>query len=151
MKKLIKTFFDEKFIKFIIVGVINTLVGTGIMFALYHLVGLKKLDNGSIKDLGYWISSAANYILTSILSYFLNKYFTFKNTEKGVKPLLRFALTIAVCYVVAYALAKPLTIKILAGTTIADDMQKTIAMLVGMVLFTGLNYLGQRFFSFKAK
>lgn len=51
---------DGKLLKFIIVGVINTLVGSAIMFGLYNFAGCS-----------YWISSAANYILTSILSFFL--------------------------------------------------------------------------------
>lgn len=69
MEKL-KKLFDEKLLKFILVGVVNTLVGMAIMFGLYNLA-----------HCSYWVSSAANYILTSILSYFLNKYFTFQNRE----------------------------------------------------------------------
>ena len=67
MKEFLKKFFDEKFFKFIIVGVINTLVGMGIMFGLYNLANLKALDSGYLfDDMGYWISSAANYIIASI-------------------------------------------------------------------------------------
>lgn len=62
---------DKTTIKFLVVGVVNTLVGTGIMFFLYNVV-----------HLNYWISSAANYIMGSIVSYFLNKYFTFQNKER---------------------------------------------------------------------
>ena len=64
----IKSLIDAKLLRFIIVGLINTAVGTAIMFGLYNLAGAS-----------YWASSAANYILTSILSFFLNKYFTFRN------------------------------------------------------------------------
>ncbi len=152
MKTFLKKFFDEKFFKFVLVGIINTLVGMGIMFGLYNLANLKALDNGYLfQDMGYWISSAANYILTSILSYFLNKHFTFKNTEKGGKPLLRFALNIAVCYLLAYGIAKPVTVFILGGTSLSQSLQTNIAMLVGSVFFVGFNYIGQRFFAFKEK
>ena len=151
MKAFLKKFFDEKFFKFVLVGIVNTLVGMGIMFGLYHLCGLKRLDGGSMGDLGYWISSASNYILTSILSYFLNKHFTFKNREKGAGPVLRFIINIAVCYIIAYALAKPLAVYLLAGTSLATDIQNTVAMLFGMCLFVALNYIGQRFFSFRTK
>ena len=72
--KQLKNLFDEKLLKFILVGVVNTLVGMAIMFGLYNLA-----------HCSYWVSSAANYILTSILSYFLNKYFTFKNKERSWK------------------------------------------------------------------
>ena len=137
MKKLL-ALFDVKMWKFLLVGVVNTLVGTAIMFGLYNLA-----------HCGYWFSSAANYVLTSILSYFLNKYFTFKNTETGWRPVLRFALNIAVCYLLAYGIAEPLMRWALSAATPA--LRDNAAMLTGMVLFTGFNYLGQRLFAFRHK
>ncbi len=132
----ISAFIDGKLLKFIIVGVINTLVGMAIMLGLYNWAGCS-----------YWFSSAANYILTSILSYFLNKYFTFQNREKSLGQVIRFILNIAICYLVAYGIAKPLTFAVLDG--LGEQLQTNIAMLVGMCLFTGLNYIGQRMFAFK--
>lgn len=134
MKKL----FDQKLLKFLLVGVVNTLVGTAIMFGLYNLA-----------HCSYWVSSAANYILTSILSFFLNKYFTFQNQERSAAQVWRFALNIAVCYGLAYGIAKPLCLRLLNNATIS--VRDNVSMLVGMCLFTGLNYLGQRFFAFRAK
>ncbi len=137
MKKLL-SLMDAKLWKFLLVGVINTLVGTAIMFGLYNLA-----------HVGYWLSSAANYILTSILSYFLNKYFTFRNTEKGWKPIFRFAVNIAVCYLLAYGIAEPLMRWALSGAS--DTLRENAAMFTGMCLFTGFNYLGQRLFAFRAE
>ena len=134
----ISAFIDRKLLKFIIVGVINTLVGMAIMLGLYNWAGCS-----------YWFSSAANYILTSILSYFLNKYFTFQNREKSLGQVIRFILNIAICYLVAYGIAKPLTFAVLDG--MGEQLQTNIAMLVGMCLFTGLNYIGQRMFAFKER
>ena len=130
------TLFDVKFWKFILVGIINTIVGTSIMFGLYNLVGLS-----------YWVSSASNYILTSILSYFLNKYFTFQQKGASLKSLVKFSINIGICYLVAYGVAKPLTIFMLMNAS--HKVQENVAMFVGMVFFTALNYLGQRFFAFK--
>ena len=135
MKKLL-SLFDAKLLRFLIVGVINTLVVSAIMFGLYNLAGCS-----------YWASSAANYILTSILSFFLNKYFTFKNKEQSFSQVLRFVVNIAVCYLAAYGVAKPLCRLILAGASVT--VRDNVSMLVGMVIFTGLNYLGQRFFAFR--
>lgn len=126
----------DKLFRFIIVGIINTVVGTTIMFGLYNIFGCS-----------YWLSSAMNYTLTSILSFFLNKYFTFQNTERSIKQVLRFALNIAVCYLLAYGIAKPLVLIALSNTN--ERFQNNVAMLVGMCLFTGFNFLGQRFFAFK--
>lgn len=129
---------DRRLAKFLLVGVINTLVGTAIMFGLYNLA-----------HCSYWVSSAANYILTSILSFFLNKYFTFGSREKSVREVVRFAVNIAVCYLLAYGMAKPLCIAVLAGAS--SVVRDNVSMLVGMSLFTGFNYLGQRFFAFRVK
>ena len=135
MKKFL-SLFDAKLLRFLIVGVINTLVGMAIMFGLYNLAGCT-----------YWVSSAANYILTSILSFFLNKYFTFKNKEQSLSQVLRFVINIAVCYLAAYGIAKPLCLRLMANASVS--LRDNVSMLVGMVLFTGLNYLGQRLFAFR--
>ena len=72
---------NKVFIRFIIVGIANTVFGTAIMFLAYNLL-----------HLSYWISSAANYFFGSILSYFLNKYYTFGSKNKSWKEVIRFIL-----------------------------------------------------------
>ena len=136
MKRL-RTLIDAKLWKFLLVGVVNTLAGMDIMFGLYNVAGCS-----------YWVSSAANYVLTSILSFFLNKHFTFQSRERGAGQAVRFAANIAVCYLIAYGIAKPLCLRLLSGAAVST--RDNAAMLVGMVLFTGLNYLGQRFFAFRS-
>lgn len=39
MKEKLRMLFDEKLWKFLLVGVLNTLVGNGLMFLLYNLAG----------------------------------------------------------------------------------------------------------------
>ena len=133
-----KKFFDPSMLRFLLVGVVNTLVGAGIMFLLYNLAGCS-----------YWLSSAANYIVGGVVSYFLNKYYTFKNTERSWKQVLRFALNVAACWLLAYGIAKPLALRLLAGFD--EKLQTNATMLAGLCLYTALNYLGQRFFAFRAK
>ena len=118
------------------VGIVNTIFGTTIMFVAYNVF-----------NFSYWISSAANYILGSILSYFLNKYFTFQNKSKNIKTIFKFIMNISVCYLIAYGLAKP-GVKLLLSDA-SKSVQENGAMLVGMGLFVILNYCGQRFFAFR--
>lgn len=127
---------DKTTIKFLLVGVINTIVGTSIMFLLYN-----------VGHMNYWVSSAANYIVGSIVSFFLNKYFTFQNKEKSVQQIVRFVVNISVCYLLAYGIARPLIRAILSFAE--KTVQDNVAMLAGMCLFVGFNYLGQRFLVFK--
>ena len=132
MKKMI----DKTMYRFIIVGLINTLVGAGVMFLLYNCFGT-----------GYWIASAANYIVGSIVSYFLNKYYTFNKKGRSLKELLLFTANIIVCYFIAYGASKPLIYSLLTG--VGESIQDNVAMFVGMCLFVILNYIGQRFVVFK--
>ena len=65
--QFIKIFYDKTFLKFIIAGIINTIAGAGVMFALYNLF-----------HCSYWVSSIMNYVVGSVVSFFLNKYWTLK-------------------------------------------------------------------------
>ena len=127
---------DKTVYRFIIVGVLNTIVGTAIMFIFYNVF-----------HFDYWISSAANYFFGSILSYFLNKYYTFSYRKKEWKSAIRFIVNIVVCYFIAYGIAKPTMSWLLSGATKA--VQENIAMVFGMGLFVVLNYFGQRFYTFR--
>jgi putative flippase GtrA len=132
----INILFDSKLLKFIIVGVINTIVGSAIMFLLYNAA-----------HFSYWFSSAANYCFTSILSFFLNKYFTFNVRQWTVFMVIAFIINIVLCYFIAYGLAKPVMSYFFQNSS--QKIQGNIALFTGMCLFTGLNYLGQRFVVFK--
>lgn len=131
----IKHFFDVTFLKYVIVGIVNTVFGAGIMFVFYNVF-----------HLSYWISSASNYFFGSILSYFLNRFFTFRDGQNTIKTLPRFIINISICYLLAYGIAKPTVAFVLS--TLSRHSQENIAMVVGMCLFVGLNYIGQRFFVF---
>ena len=126
---------DRTLLKFIVVGVVNTLFGSAIMFAMYNLL-----------HCSYWVSSAANYVCGSILSFFLNKHFTFQNQSKSPAVVIKFIINIVVCYLLAYGIAKPAVRFLLEGSS--RNMQENLSMLAGMVLFVGFNYIGQRFFAF---
>lgn len=135
---MVKNIFGKQAFKFVLVGVLNTIVGALIMFGMYNFF-----------HFSYWISSITNYVLTSILSFFLNKYFTFQNREKSFIQILKFAFNILICYGVAYGIAKPLTMHILLNQSVT--IKENVSMLVGMCLFTALNFLGQKYFAFHKK
>ena len=137
MNKIL-SLFDIKMWKFLLVGVLNTLVGDGLSFLLIN-----------VTDMNLWLATAMPTALASVMSYFLNKHFTFKNTEKGWKPVLRFALNIAACYLLAYGIGIPAMQWLLADASPA--LRDNVTKLTGMCLFVGFNYLGQRFFAFREK
>lgn len=133
-----KSLFDIKLLKFLLVGVINTIVGSGLMFLLYNCFNVP-----------YWPSSACNYVAGGICSYFLNKYFTFKNHSKSKREVVYFILTILVCYFISYVSAKKLIYIIFEEYS--EKFKGNLSLILGMCLYTGLNYLGQRFIVFKER
>ena len=148
----IKSLFDIKMWKFLLVGVLNTLVGQGLSFLLLNVIEWEAFGAGTVSYFGttewdVFLCSGISTILASIMSYFLNRYFTFqyKGTDKTV--IIRFAVNIAVCYGLAYGIAVP-AVKLLLSN-LSRDFRTNFAMVVGMCLFVGFNYLGQRFFTFR--
>lgn len=129
---------DIKLLKFLLVGVINTIVGAGIMFLLYNLC-----------HCNYWVSSACNYIAGGICSFFLNKYFTFQNKERNLRQIIEFILLLVICYLISYILAKFLIYYIFSHFD--EKIKDNIAMLTGEVLYFVINYIGQRLVVFKNK
>ena len=127
---------DKVLLKFILVGVFNTLFGTGIMFILYNVFGLS-----------YWISSAANYVFGSVLSFFLNKYWTFNVRKWSFYMIIAFAANIVISYFLAYKIARTALHYILAGHS--QNLKDNAAMAAGICIFTGLNYIGQRYIVFR--
>lgn len=144
MKEKFLSLFDAKLWKFILVGLLNTLVGNGLSFLLLNLVGWQALG---LERWNVEISAGISTVIASIMSYFLNRYFTFRYQGGHVKVILRFALNIALCYLLAYGIGQRVVAWMLSG--MGDRMRDNLAMVAGMCLFVGFNYLGQRFFAFK--
>lgn len=134
----IQKLIDPTMFRFLISGVLNTMVGCGTMFLLYNLA-----------ECSYWFSSAANYIVGSVFGFFLNKHFTFQNHERNYKQAVKFVVNVAVCYFVAYGAAKPIMLHILAGQAV--KIQENLSLFVGMCFYVILSYCGQRFFVFNSK
>ena len=124
--------------RFIMVGIMNTLIGMAAMFIAYNIF-----------HLGYWISSAMDYIIGSIFSYFANKYFTFKSDRKSAAEVVRFVINILICYLLAYGIAKPVVSAVLENVDISVSFLEQLSMLFGMCIFVVLNYIGQIFFVFR--
>lgn len=126
---------NNSFLRFVLVGVCNTLLSLVLMFLL--------------EGLGYWPSTAIAYVAGAALSFFLNRSFTFHSEEDFWRSVGKFIVNVAVCYVIAYALAQPLVSWLLGGAAISYVWRERIAKVVGMGLYTLLNYFGQRFFAFR--
>jgi putative flippase GtrA len=131
------SFFDASIPKFLLVGMGNTILSAIIMLAL--------------EDLGYWPSTAIAYLIGAVMSFFLNRKFTFQSDMKIRRSAVRFALNVAVCYILAYVIAQPLGRAILGTIGVEGAWMERLTKLGGIGIYTVLNYLGQRFFAFREK
>lgn len=130
---------QHSFVRFLMVGVINTIVGLSAMYFLLH--GL---------SLSYWASTFIGNIIGAIVSYFLNRTFTFKSSNAVGKSMVRFAAVILVCYFLSYYLGEKLALAILHQLTFIEKKYASdLAVLFGTGIYTITNYLGQRLFVFQ--
>ena len=136
--KFITKVFDKKTLKYVAVGTFNTTLCAAAMFLLYNLL-----------HVDYWIATAAYYVVGAVIGYFLNKFWTFRIKGRFLKTVLRYLLTVAVCFIIAYGGAKYLIQYILSSSP--NHVQENVAMVTGMILYPLLNYLGQRFFAFAVR
>ena len=136
--------FIMEVIHFGMVGVINTLMGWGIMAVLYNLI-----------HMNYWLSSGISYIIGRVFSYHANAKLTLKVEERDRWLPWRIALNIIVCYLIAFSVAKPVTARALdaiglsSGGRISTVLLENIAMICGMCIFIVMNFFGQKLFVFR--
>lgn len=148
IKKLFEKYRDfiMEVIHFGMVGVINTMLGWGIMAVLYNLI-----------HMNYWLSSGISYFIGSVFSYHANAKLTFKVKERDKWLPWRFAINIIVCYLVSFSVAKPLVARLIELTGLAQGgglsqaLFENIAMIFGMGIFIVMNFFGQKLLVFKSK
>ncbi|GAA0727688.1 GtrA family protein [Clostridium malenominatum] len=119
-----------RFLKFSIVGGVNTLISLWIFYILNKLLGLNPL-----------VSSAIGYICGMLNSYILNKKWTFKDTNsKPLLQLIKFSLVNAIS----------LGINLLAMYVLVHNFN--IDSMISQVFATGFstisNYIGSKIFVF---
>ncbi|MNP17943.1 GtrA-like protein [compost metagenome] len=129
---------NQDFIKFLLVGVLNTAVGLSTIFLLLNLL-----------DFNYWISTFMGNSIGAIVSYCLNKRFTFNSNVSNREAFWKFVSVIVLCYLISYT-ASYILFDILIGELIHDvALRSNFTALIGAGIYTLLNYIGQKYFVFK--
>jgi putative flippase GtrA len=129
------------FIRFILVGVANTIIGLSVMFLLFHSLALS-----------YWMATFLGNTVGACVSYCLNRSFTFRSKTSVSKSLVRFVGVILFCYLVSFYIGKQAVHLMLAQIHIFSDAVSTdFAILVSTCLYTILNYSLQKFIVFREK
>lgn len=81
------------------------------------------------------------YICGIILSYFLNKTFTFKSQNSHKKDFWRFAIAMALAYLINLA--------VLVITHRMLGIDKYVSQIISGIFYTASGYVFNRFFTFK--
>jgi len=118
------------FVRFLIVGVANTLVGLGTMYgAMYFL------------DLHIVYANILGYAIGIVQSFVLNKTWTFGSSDHALISFLRFVLVLAVAYAANLA-----TVVFLNALL---DVNPYLSQALGIVPYTAIGFLGSRYFVFR--
>ena len=143
---------SKEFIIYCIVGMINTLVGTGTAIICLNLFLLQ-----------YSVATTMSYITGIIVSFFLNKKYTFKNKDKSLKQFIKFFLSMLPTYVASYWLGYQIahfSAKYL-NNIVNDFAQRlnisqiqiidNIAIILSMAIYLIVGFAINKFFVFKNK
>ncbi|MEH7124750.1 GtrA family protein [Bacillus sp. JJ1773] len=125
----------NSFFRFLLVGVVNTLIGLSIMLLLLNAA-----------EMSYWISTFIGNGVGAFVSYFLNRSFTFQSKIHLKTSIPRFIIVILSCYIFSYSVSHMALRIFEEGNSL---LAENLAVVIGAGLYTLLNYLGQRFYVFK--
>ena len=138
MSLIVENYFKgtNTLLRFMYIGLINTCIGLSLIFLLLNVVGWP-----------YWMSTSIGNGIGAIVSYFLNKNFTFKSKVNDKKGITLFVLVIVGSYIISYRLGYSLiTNSLFINLGIYTE---EFSVLIAAMIYTVLNYLGQRYVTFR--
>lgn len=141
IKKLFAFFWDRSLLIFLIIGGLNTVASMTINFLLNNFGGWH-----------FFWSSAFAFAVCSVPSFYFNRKYSFQSKAPLGQSIFRFSVIIVGCFLLSYFLSN------LAVPWMYEHwfpgihpMLYSFIRIVGLqVVFTLLNYLGQRLWAFKA-
>ena len=123
--------YKNQFFRFLLVGVANTALGYAIIFSCMYLAGLSPE-----------LSNAAGYMIGLLVSYFLNRYFTFRSTQRRSTEFARFLLVFLSAY------AANLTVLVVLVRVLG--IHAGPSQIVAGVIYIGTTYLLNKHYVFQS-
>lgn len=119
-------------LRYLLVGVVNTLVGlSAIYLAMYYL------------GFGVMSANAFGYAIGIVVSFTLNKTWTFCNSDHVLSSFIRYLLVLAIAY------AGNLATVLFAN--LHFNLNPYMAQALGVIPYTTVGYLGSRYFAFRSQ
>jgi putative flippase GtrA len=125
-------------VRFLLVGTVNTVFGLSIMFFLLNVF-----------HLSYWFSTFIGNAAGACISFILNRTYTFNSNVSYLRGIPRFLGIILTCYFSAYFFSERFFEWFSTHYNISTSLEQNGAVLLGSVLYTLANYLGQKHFVFR--
>ncbi|WP_264740119.1 GtrA family protein [Cytobacillus firmus] len=128
----------DTFIRFLLVGTVNTIVGLSMIFMLLDVAGLS-----------YWSATFLGNSMGAAVSYFLNRTFTFRSRASIQSSAVRFIFILFLCYILSYSISGMAAEIIQTFTLLGHDVSpEGLAVLLGAGIYTLTNYIGQKYLVF---
>lgn len=135
LMNIINKFLTAEFVKFVIIGVINTLSTAVIATVLDKIASVLNISEQMLVKTN--ITFIVGYILSMIISFFLNTYFTFKE-----KPTLKKALKFPVSYIPNF-IVQYIVVHLLGNGT--------LSYIIAAVIGIPVTFLTMRIFVYRKK
>lgn len=135
-------FMNKEFIIFLVIGLVNTIFAMAVTYSIYNLL-----------HLGYYISSFTGTFSAAVLGFFLNRKITFSSDCKILSSMIKFFTVILLSYVIAFTLSHKLFLYIFSvvNLNLSISIIEQIAILFAQIIFTLINFTGQKLWTFKRK
>ena len=151
-RKLINKEFIVQLFKYGIVGVLNTLVCAIIIWLMMNFVFQIKGDREA-SSMAISISNITGYIAGFICSFVFNRTWTFRSRGNWKIQFLKFAGAFLICYIPQLLLV--MVLNRYANIPSLQFYEYTvtsayICQLIGMVFYTLLNFLFNKYYTFKS-
>ncbi len=139
-KKLFGFFWDRSLLFFLLIGGGNTVIS---------MTGSFLLNNYAHWSL-FW-SMALMFAVCSVASFILNRKYSFQSKAPLGRSVFRFTVIVTVCFLLSFGVNQMLMPWLRASffPAIPDIWYSAIRIVGVQVVFTLLNYLGQRLWAFK--
>ena len=118
--------------RFVFVGILNTIIGYSVIMVLFHIIGLT-----------YGVSYFLSYVIGVIISFFLNRQFVFFSKNHKLHEFFRFLIAFFISYTISY-----IFLYFFVEYRIFDE---NIAFFAGMVIYSTLFYLLNKHITFKQR
>ncbi len=132
-----------QFIRFLIVGVLNTLVTLIVIFVCKGIL-----------DINEWVSNAIGYVAGVINSFLWNRQWVFHSSKNAGRQAMRFCVGFLLCYLlqlfVCWFLTEPMELGQLQWTVLSFTFTGyAVATVFGMCVYTIANFIFNRVVTFK--